>query len=77
VHLGGEIMEYVTLQELAARLKISVVSARYLARSKYLRKIKGAVLNVNLQGTKGKYEKLRIRFDAAVHVFEAYPGVWL
>jgi len=70
-------MEYLTPKELASRLKISVESARYLARSKYLRNIKGAVLNVNLRGKKGKYEKLRIRFDAAICVFEAYPGVWL
>jgi len=57
------IHEYLSPKELGARLGISTKSARHLAKSDYLRRIKGAVLNVNLKGVNVKYEKLRIRFD--------------
>jgi len=68
--------EYLTISELAARLSISANGARCLARSQYLRNIKGAVLNVNQKGPKGKYEKLRVRLDAAIKIFQAYPGTY-
>jgi len=68
--------EYLTIKELAAALKISDTSARYLARSRHLRNIKDAVLNVNLKGPAGKYEKLRIRLDAALKVLQAHPGTY-
>ena len=61
--------EYLTIPQLAERLGMSVTCARYLARSKRLRNIKGAVLNVNM--SKGKYEILKINVHDAIKVYSA------
>jgi hypothetical protein len=60
--------EYLTIKQLAERLGMSVLSARYLARSKRLRAIKGAVINVNM--SEGKYEILKINIHDAVRVYD-------
>jgi len=61
--------EYITIKQLAERLGISEINARYLARSKRLRDIKGAVINVNASGNKN--EILRVDFNAAIRVYNA------
>jgi len=68
---------YVTIKQLAKHLGISTTSARNLARSKHLRRVKGAVVNTNTNGDAGKYEILKIRLDAAVKVFEANPQIYV
>jgi len=68
--------DMLTIKELATFFKISENSARWIAKSKHLRNIKGAVENVNRNGAKGKYEMLRIQRGAALKVLQAHPGVY-
>ena len=67
---------YLTIRQLSAYLNISYRAAGYLAKSDHLRSVKGAVLNLNTKGKKGKYEKLVVNPEAAVKVFEAHPLLW-
>ena len=64
--------EYLTIPQLAERLGMSQTNARYLAKSKRLRNVKGAVIDVNM--SKGKYEILKVNVDAAIKVYSAMLG---
>ena len=59
--------EYLTIKHLAERLGISNKHARYLAKSKRLRQIEGAVINVNTG--QGKKEVLRVNIHDAIKVY--------
>jgi hypothetical protein len=71
---GDETMkqhEYLSINDLAKYLNMGVTQVRIMAKSQRLRKIKGAVINVNAAG--GKNEVLRINVQAAIKAFEAQP----
>ncbi len=60
--------EYLSISELAKVLSISTEYARQLAKSKRLRNIRGAVIDVNMSG--GKYQCLRVNINAVKKVFD-------
>ena len=61
--------EYLSISKLAERLGMSKKEARYLAKSQRMRRIKGAVIDVNMSG--GKYEILKVNIHDAIKVFDA------
>lgn len=61
--------EYLSIPKLAKCLGMSEEQARWLAKSKRLRSVKGAVINVNMG--KGKYEILKVNIHDAIRAFEA------
>jgi len=65
--------EYLSISQIAERFNISQTAARELARSKHLRRIKGAVVNISNGGTN---EVLRINPEAVVKVFEVQYKGW-
>lgn len=58
---------YVSIKRLAQELDTSVTTARELARSKRLRSIKGAVIDINKSA--GKHEILRVHLPTAIRVY--------
>jgi len=67
--------EYVSINKLAERLGVSRFTAQCMAKSQYLRSVKGAVINVNTKAS-GKYEILRINIHDAIGVHTAYYSGW-
>ena len=61
--------EYLTINQLAERLEMSRTQVRQMAKSKRLRSIKGAVIDVNMGN--GKYEILKINVNEVIRIYEA------
>jgi len=64
-----ESTEYLTIKQLAERLNMSYSNAYFLARSKKLRDIKGAVIDVSATG--GKRENLRVDINKVINELTA------